>query len=100
MKSNGIKFIDTKDSNNRERFFLKNPEKEIFPVDSPGFDKNYVENCCSNYLIAFHEVHGVTLFKYDYYIYRVYVFGLVKGSNFRLPDKYIDKFDVIPDKLS
>lgn len=89
MSANNVTFVDTKEEDNRERVFLGNPEKDIFPANSPGFNQTYIDTCCSDKLVSLHGFWGAALLKYDYYIYRVHAFGTKKGLNQTLPQKLL-----------
>jgi hypothetical protein len=86
MLENSVSFVNTRDENAKERVFLGYPDKIFKNYNSPDFD-HYLQTCCSEFLVALHGVTAAALFKYEYFIYRVYAFGITRKVRVQLPAK-------------
>lgn len=84
---------DGRDKEGKGRFFYNNPESFLFPEKYNENDKWYwnklkqgEENCCSDRLIAIQNIGSNDLYYWEYFIYKVRVFGMKRNYE-RLPQK-------------
>lgn len=81
--------LDAKDEEMRDRFFPRDPKHFMFHANSVFATKYHWENCCSKEMIVFHDVWGPDLLKYNYFFYKVQIFGTKCGHNDVLPNKLL-----------
>lgn len=85
--------VDAIDGDGRGRFFRNSPESGLFPDKFDDYDKWYrfkfkqgIDNCCSDRLILIQKCDNFHLYYYEYYIYKVRVFGRQRNRE-PLPEK-------------
>ncbi|XP_026327583.1 glycoprotein-N-acetylgalactosamine 3-beta-galactosyltransferase 1-like [Hyposmocoma kahamanoa] len=88
----GVKAVDTRDSEQRGRFWPFSPQDHVVPYTDPDFwywrytyyPSQYGVDCCSDYSISFHYQSPADMYTMEFLIYKLRPFGIQYSSG-RLP---------------